>query len=169
MQDEFIRAIFQNDLKRIVRDLNGGRDPNLPDRYGWIPLHRAAASNRARIAQVLLDAGSSLTACGTEEWTPLHLAAVSLSAAAISVFVRAGADPNVPSNRGDTPLHLCVISDKLYSYLGTKAGTKTARLLLRAGASLPLTNREGLSPLTKAEQEQATRMAAFFRRYLEKV
>ncbi len=84
--DEFIRAVLQNDLKAIVRSLKAGRDPNLPDQYGWIALHRAAAEHRDRIAGVLVEAGSSLSAGGTEGWTPLHLAAVSHSERVVEIL-----------------------------------------------------------------------------------
>jgi ankyrin repeat protein len=139
-----------------------GRDPNLPDQYRWIALHRAAANNRARIAELLIDAGSSLTARGTEGWTPLHLAAASGSTDVVSVLIKAGSDVNDPSDRGDTPLHLCVMSDRVVAHVGLRA----APLLLKAGARVDISNKKGLSPLTKAETQGATKMAVCFRRYL---
>lgn len=47
-------------------------------------------------------------------------------------------------------------------------GTKAIRLLLNGGAAVECTNDEGLSPLSKAERENATRVAALIQRYLAK-
>src|SRR5262245_22566714 len=109
-QDPFIQAVIDNQREAVITDLANGRNPNTPDEFGWIPLHRAAANNSAAVAKVLLQAGSSLTATGTDEWTPLHLAAVSGSSEVVELLIAAGADVDALSKFGDTPLHFCVIS-----------------------------------------------------------
>lgn len=162
MPDEFIRAVLQNDIKRVRRDLDNGRDPNLADEYGWTALHRAATTSHVEIAQLLIRAGSSLTAQGTEGWTPLHLAAASESKAVLALLIKAGADVNALSTRGDTPLHLCVKSDRVTAFVGTEA----ARCLLKAGARVDVVNNKGLSPLTKADSLGASKLATLFRKFL---
>ncbi len=158
--DEFIRAVLQNDLKAIVRSLKAGRDPNLPDQYGWIALHRAAAEHRDRIAGVLVEAGSSLSAGGTEGWTP-SLAAVSHSERVVEILLRAGADINSQSSHGDTPLHLCVMPENVDAVLGLRAPW----LLLSAGANTGLKNNEGLTALEKAKAAGAKRVENCIRRH----
>lgn len=162
MPDEFIRAVLENDIKRVNRDLKKGRDPNIPDEYGWIALNRAATTSHVRIAELLIRAGSSLSARGTEGWTPLHLAAASESKLVLAVLIRAGANVNDQSSLGDTPLHLCVKSDRVTALLGTEA----ARRLLKAGARVDVINSEGPSPLEKAEALGVSKLADMFRLYL---
>lgn len=99
MRDRFIQAVIDNDCDIVRAELANGRDPNAPDQYGWIPLHRAAANDSADVIQILLDAGSSLTAVGTDSWTPLHLAAVSSSTEAVRLLVKAGANIHTDKRR----------------------------------------------------------------------
>lgn len=155
MPDAFIEAVIANDSHTVRAALARGRDPNLPDQYGWIALHRAAANNSAEVAMLLLDAGSSITATGTEEWTPLHLAAVSGSSRMVKVLVDAGAPIDAPSCYGDTPLHLCY-------------EVSSARILLQAGADPDRLNHKGLSPWMKAEKYGDTEVAAFIKSWPDK-
>ena len=41
-QDPFIQAVIDNQREVVSTDLANGRNPNTPDEFGWIPLHRAA-------------------------------------------------------------------------------------------------------------------------------
>lgn len=141
--DPFIQAVIDDQCEAVVDGLAGGRNPNTPDEFGWIPLHRAAANNSAAVAKILLQAGSSLTATGTDEWTPLHLAAVSGSSEVVELLIAAGADVDALSKFGDTPLHLCV----------TACDPKSAEMLLRAGAKPHPLNKRGLTPLVKARNQ----------------
>src|SRR5215470_18366939 len=97
MREPFIQAVIDDDSVAVAEGLAKGRDPNDADQYGWIPLHRAAANDSAQVAKLLLQAGSSLTATGTDGWTPLHLAAVSGSSEVVKILVAAGADINALS------------------------------------------------------------------------
>ncbi len=159
--DELIRAVHQGDIKTIVRNLNAGHDPNVQDQYGWTALHWAAAEHRDRIASLLIEAGSSIAARGTEGWTPLHLAAVSQSARVTETLLRAGADVNSQSIHGDTPLHLCVMPEKVDRHLGLR----TPWLLLSAGANVNIKNKKGLTPLAEAIAQRARRIEGCIRRH----
>jgi ankyrin repeat protein len=149
MRDFFIQAVIDDQCEAVVNELAIGRDPNAPDEFGWIPLHRAAANNSVAVAKILLEAGSSLSATGTDAWTPLHLASVSGSAEVVEMLIAAGADPDALSVFGDTPLHLCV----------TSCDVRAAEMLLRAGANPHVLNRKGLSPLAKARNKRCAAIA----------
>lgn len=144
--DPFVHAVLDNQSEAVIAGLKSGRDPNAPDRFGWIPLHRAASCNAAAVAKILVDAGSSLTARGTDGWMPLHLAAVSGSADVVELLINAGADVNARSKAGDTPLHLCI----------TSRNERAARMLLEAGANPKLLNKKRISPLAKAKEKGCT-------------
>jgi ankyrin repeat protein len=155
MIDPFIQAVIDGNTEIVASGLERGRNPNQPDRFGWIPLHRAAANDRAEVANLLIAAGSSIEARGTDCWTPLHLAAVSGSASVVSLLVEAGANVNAQSEFGDTPLHLCVISRNVES----------AGALLTGGALLTVENKKGLSPLADAEARGRTALSELFSRW----
>jgi ankyrin repeat protein len=155
MPDPFIQAVIDNDVEAVRTGLASGRDPNLPDRYCWIPLHRAAANDSAEVAEVLLQAGSSLVATGTDNWTPLHLAAVSGSSRMVKVLVEAGAPVDALSYCGDTPLHLAFYP-------------QSAETLLMGGANPTLPNNKGVTPLANAQEKGYGPVAEVIRRWIAK-
>ena len=158
MSDPFIEAVLDGDIEAVRSGLAHGRDPNIPDRHGWIALHRAATCQNEEIGNLLIEFGSSLTATGTDQWTPLHLAAVSGCFKMVKVLVDAGADIDALSVRGDTPLHLCSAS----------CSTESAQTLLEAGANAKLANHNGLSPLAKAKNDGCEALAHVIERWLNK-
>lgn len=158
MRDPFIEAVLEGNAEVVRAGLANGRDPNLPDQYGWIALHRAATCQNEEVGILLINAGSSLTATGTDEWTPLHLAAVSGSFPMVKVLVEAGAEVDALSYCGDTPLHLCV----------TSCNGESAETLLKAGANPNLANQKGLTPLTKARSANCSSVADVINDWLNK-
>jgi ankyrin repeat protein len=106
----------------------------------------------------LLQAGSSLTATGTDDWTPLHLAAASSSPAMLKLLVEAGAEVDALSICGDTPLHLCV----------TSCNVESAKTLLDAGAIPDVENHKGVTPLMSAQNDGCTAIAELIQRYTTK-
>src|SRR4051794_19537864 len=105
---DLVLAIIDRDIAEVKRLHANGVSILEPDQYGWIPLHRAAVSNRAGIVRLLLKWGSPLEAVGNFRWTPLHLASISRSHRAIAVLLECGANVNAQSESGCTPLHLVV-------------------------------------------------------------
>jgi ankyrin repeat protein len=154
MAEPFIQAVIDNDVEGVRSGLANGRDPNLPDQYGWIPLHRAAANDSAEVGEILLQAGSSLVATSTDDWTPLHLAAISGSSRMVKVLVAAGAAVDALSYCGDTPLHLAFYPE-------------SAETLLKAGANPRLPNHKGLTPLARAQNLGYNAVADVIRRWIE--
>jgi uncharacterized protein len=155
MRDPFIQAVIDDNEEAVRTGLANGRDPNLPDQYGWIPLHRAAANNSARVAKLLLQVGSSLSAVGTDRWTPLHLASVSGSSNVVKLLVEAGAEVDALSYCGDTPMHLCI----------TSRSVESVQTLLQAGANPHRVNDEGVSPLAAAREEECTGIVKLIERW----
>jgi ankyrin repeat protein len=154
MPDPFIQAVIDNDVEAVRTGLTNGRDPNLPDQFGWIPLHRAAANDSAEVAELLLRAGSSLVAIGTDDWTPLHLAAISGSSRMVKVLVAAGAPVDALSYCGDTPLHLAFYPE-------------SAETLLKGGANPTILNLKGMTPLARAQNLGYSAVADVIRRWIE--
>ena len=143
-QKDFVQAIISGNMK-LVREMHkAGASVMAADRYGWLPIHRAATNDRDRIVRLLIKWGSPLEPKGTEGWTPLHLAAVSRSSRAVAALLAAGANVNAKSDFKTTPLHLAI---------GTTINEpmmETARILVTAGAATDARNDEGETPLDKA-------------------
>jgi ankyrin repeat protein len=156
-------AAIAGDLDRARFLLLRGADVNQPDQYGWLPLHRAAANNRAPLIRYLLAQGSHIEARGTDQWTPLHLACVSGSSRSVAALVRGGADVNSVARGDSTPLHLAMIPviDSKYPDLHREAVRqvrRTVQILLRAGAK-PRLDANGQTPADVARERGAEELA----------
>lgn len=157
-------AVIAGDVDRVRVLVTGGADVNQPDRYGWLPIHRAAANNRALVIRYLLAQGSHVEARGTDQWTPLHLACVSGSARSVAALVRGGADVNSVARSNNTPLHLAMIPivDTKYPDLYRDAihrARRTLLLLLAAGAKPMIRDARGLTPADVARERNAEELA----------
>jgi ankyrin repeat protein len=83
-------------------------DPSAPDDEGWTPLHFAAQSNSAEIAELLLNAGASLAPRDTHGNTLLFKAVFnSRGKGDVIRLLRArGANPYATNKHGVSPLKL---------------------------------------------------------------
>ncbi len=159
-----VRAILRRDLKRVRSLVQRGADVNLADEHGWLPLHRAAASDHPGVVGYLLRSGSALEARGTDGWTPLHLACVSGSARAVAVLINGKANVNAVSTRGDTPLHLAMVPllDSSFGKLhdrSIRVARTIATLLMGAGAEPAMTDSRNRTPASIALKKGATELA----------
>ena len=68
-------AVKRDDLKTIVRLLNGGAEAGPPARDGTTPLHLAAALGREEYARLLVEAGAPPDAKDKDGLTPVQFAA----------------------------------------------------------------------------------------------
>jgi len=143
---EFVLVIIAGEIDRVQEMQAAGASVSEPDQYGWLPIHRAAANDRAEIIPLLIEWGSPLEATGTEQWTPLHLASVSMSSHAVAALLQAGANIHARSVYGATPLHLAV------SPTVTEQLLKTVRLLVSAGAVIDAPDGKGKTPLDEARE-----------------
>lgn len=102
-------VFFETATVESVEDcLDAGADPNEQDRWGYTPLHFAAAFNDdPEIISLLVDAGADLEA-RDKEWgaTPLHWAAWSNNNPTIATaLLGGGAELNARDQGDSTPLH----------------------------------------------------------------
>lgn len=74
-------------------------------------------------------------------WTPLHRAAASSCEAVVELLLQNGADPNAIGKLGEAPLHIAGSPD-------------IARLLIRHGAKVHLTDQHGNTPMDWAIKEK---------------
>jgi ankyrin repeat protein len=79
---------------------------NLPDNYGFSPLHYAATEGYYEICSVLLDAGANPNIQTNSSWaTALHRACYRGHLNVVQLLLEKGADPTIQDADGSTVLH----------------------------------------------------------------
>jgi ankyrin repeat protein len=108
----------------LIRILQNGRDPNVPDDSGETALHYAAQLGDQRMVQALLYYKASVDPRDQFGNTPLHWAAQRGNVAIVQMLIDAKATIDPQNKQGVTPL-----------MMAAKAGqTQAVRLLLKDGA-----------------------------------
>ena len=108
---ELIDAVRRGDVEAVRSLVRQGVDVNGAQGDGLTPLHLAATSGGAEIAEILVYAGANLesrTRNGAH--TPLHIASRGGHSAVIEVLLGASADLAVRTANGSTPLHFAAVS-----------------------------------------------------------
>ena len=100
----------------VEKLVNAGANPNLPNTYGYAPLHVAVWAGHTVIVEALLNAGADpnvvpveasqsehvLKHCGG--MTPLHFAAHAGNVEIVDLLLAAGADATAADAAGTTPI-----------------------------------------------------------------
>ncbi|HEX3857289.1 MAG TPA: ankyrin repeat domain-containing protein [Verrucomicrobiae bacterium] len=73
--DKLHRRIKNGDLLELHREVDGGLDPNLQNRFGWTLLMLAALEGNTKIGTFLIDRGASVTMLNNFGDSALSLAA----------------------------------------------------------------------------------------------
>ncbi len=126
---------------------------NEPTSDGSTPLHWAAARGDATSVSSLLLAGADINARDEEQTAPLSYSFLSIHSAAAKVLLKAGADRTAPNIYGNEPLH----------YAGNRAQDDLGPMddLIRGGALIDCTNKEGYTPLFYAINANKVRSVEF--------
>jgi hypothetical protein len=126
MQQQFLDAIEEGDVKRVRELIATGADVNLPDgkAHGRTPLMTASLS--PDMVRELIAAGANVNGTNGRE-TPLHVAAATNSVEEIKLLIQAGADIEAGAAKGQSAL-----DDALYCGRATDG----VRALVEAGAKL---------------------------------
>jgi len=149
-------------------------DPNIQNKYGETPLHRAAKykqvktvaellkhnanpntrsnyghtplydANNAEITELLLKHGAHVDDQINGNCTALHIAACTGEIETLKVLLSFGANPNIQNMEGRTPLHFA-----------TKGGhLEVLKILLSFGANPDIPNSHGDTPLAVAVRKE---------------
>lgn len=70
------------------------------------PLHAAAASKKAEVVKILVDAGAPVNGQQQEGWAPLHEAAKSNNLDMARALLARGADPKLTNDKGQSAIGL---------------------------------------------------------------
>lgn len=190
-----VDAAARGDADRVRQLLRDGADVNEARGDGMTALHWSAETGNARLADMLIYAGSHLDA-GTRigQYTPLHIAGRQGHADIVRSLIAAGADVEAAtSNSGATPLHLAAASgsaDAVATLIEGGANVEARenqwgqtalifaasanrvdamRVLLDAGADPSVTSRfRDTAVMEQADQAAEQRIAQFLEEFKEK-
>jgi uncharacterized protein len=175
------RDSYAGRIDAVMTLLANGADPNRTDEAGNTPLHFAALTRDAGIAQSLLDAGARLDAINREEMTPLALACEGSNWVVVEFLVKRGARSDVDGATpallfaaavdGDDPrgVKLLLKAKARVNALGPHArsalmvaaladNAEIAEALLAAGAEVETRDVAGRSALLEAARAGANRV-----------
>lgn len=134
------RDSYAGRIDAVMTLLANGADPNLADEGGNTPLHLAALTRDAGVAQSLLDAGARLDAINREDMTPLGLACEAGNWVVAEFLVKHGARSDVD---GATPA-------LLFAAAVDGDDPRGVKLLLKARARVNARGPQGRSALMVA-------------------
>jgi F-type H+-transporting ATPase subunit beta len=117
------------------RQAGASRQPSLPMRWGYTPLHLAATYGYITLVDLLLSHGADLDAATCGE-TPLHRAVMVDDEAMVTALLQRGALVDAVDGNGMTPLHRAVINRR----------PGIVKRLLEHGASVTIRDKAGRTP-----------------------
>ena len=120
-----------------------GANVNAKNKWGFCPLHIAAARGKACIVRLLLEAGAKTDAEDDYEETALHKAVMNNRYGATWLLLKSGANVNNTDHKGNTPMH----------YAALVNNSELVEPLLEFGADPYAKNNEGKTPLDFCRDE----------------
>ena len=114
-------------------------DVNIRDKYGQLPLHRAAEADHVKCVELFVQLGADVNVKDNRGKTPLFVAAYSGRYECIEKLIElgAGVNINVKDNKGETPLLAATENGK----------HECIKRLVELGADVNLSNNDNHPPL----------------------
>ncbi|XP_075406493.1 ankyrin repeat domain-containing protein 26 isoform X3 [Tenrec ecaudatus] len=148
---EIHKAAWAGDVGEVQRLLTLRRnDLDRRDRQNRTPLHLACANGHVGVVKVLVKRKCHLNLCDRDNRTALMKAVQCQEEECAAVLLENGADPNVMDLDGNTALHHAAFGD-----------VSVAEKLLFHGADIEARNKDDLTPLSLAVNENKEEMVAF--------
>jgi ankyrin repeat protein len=120
------------------------------DRFGAMPLARAARSGQRAVVALFLTKGAQIDGRDIAGATALYLAAESQRQATVALLLAKGADPNLPTREGTTPLMAAAGVGWVLTqtYVESKqASLEAVKLCVEKGADVNAVNSAGITAL----------------------
>jgi uncharacterized protein len=181
-------AAAQGDIALIERLVAGGQKLEAKDRHGRTPLHVAAFQKRHDAARALMKLGADPNALEAQKYDIITIASVANDVEMLKIAIEGGGKAtNITSPYDGTALiaaahlghaevvrtliaakapldhvnnlHWTALIESIVLGDGGKNHIACLEALVKAGANLNLTDREGATPLTLAKRRDYTAMA----------
>jgi ankyrin repeat protein len=134
------RDSYDGRIEAVMTLLANGADPNRADEAGNTPLHFAALTRDAGVAQSLIDAGARIDAINREGLTPLAIACEAANWTVVEFLLKRGA-----------AVHLAAASPALLAAAAVEGDDpRGVRLLLKAKAKVDARGPQGRTALMVA-------------------
>lgn len=93
--NDFINAIRAKNFDEVIKLIKRIDNINVPNLYGWIPIHIAAQTGDVSVIELLINNGADINNVGrSSKWTPLMYAASNGHFEAVEYIVELGVDIN---------------------------------------------------------------------------
>lgn len=128
-------------LMKTLASQYGTRIPlNTSDQWGMFPLGYAAEKGYTEVAELLIEAGSDITARSDDQLTFLHIAAKNWNEEVVELLISKGALPDIATYRtGQTALHIATDAEEEH--------TGIVRRILGVGSNANALDSEGDTPI----------------------
>lgn len=133
------------EVTKLLLQNGAAEDINMRTISNRMPLHIAAEGDCPEIIDLLIQYGADVEAKDEYGYTPLCCAADARNAENIEALLNNGANPDVINGDGNTPLHMIIAAGG-----SSSNAVKCVNTLIKGGASLGITNKQGKTPLLKA-------------------
>lgn len=148
-------TVCPQDPQLVQVMLAHGADNKATDTKKQTALHDAASCNHLEVAQLLLQHGANVNAQDISGCTPLMQAAMLDHTDMTRLLLQHGANASAENERGDTALYYAADSD---------VSIPLFRLLLAQGADPKHRDRDGVTPLSVAEDRCRPEVVALLRK-----
>ncbi|MGB0920384.1 MAG: ankyrin repeat domain-containing protein [Alphaproteobacteria bacterium] len=139
------KAVEENNLTELRRQLLNGTSPNVRDQDGNPLIVLAAAKNRAYLISVLLEFGANVNQTNEEKRETATIVAADRGAHdTLELLIEGEADLDAEDNQGETALIKAVL----------KGHIRSVRALLDGGADMNHTDYTGRTALAHAEESR---------------
>ncbi len=120
-----------------------GAKPDLPDEFGWTPLHEACNNGNEAIVAMFLQLPFNLDGVSRKGETALHLATRQGYERIVKQLLQAGANHEFRNRDGNTPMHVAALAGRV----------DLLQTLLDAGGDIHARNLLGETPLHSCARE----------------
>ena len=149
-EDSALRfAVFARRTDIVNALLEGGANPNQPNKNGSTPLSAATGESSADIVKALLDSGANVDATDIFGRSALIWAASEGKSNIAMILLAADANPNVAMDDGGTALMATAVYGRY----------EIAKALIAAGANLNATQKDGWTALNIAANKGHSQVA----------
>ncbi|MEJ8848041.1 ankyrin repeat domain-containing protein [Variovorax rhizosphaerae] len=186
------KAAWRGDLASLNSELKAGADTKARDAHGRTPLHVATFARHSDVIRALAQAGADLNALENDRYDAVTIASVANDPATLATLLWLGASASQVTSRYDgtaliaaahlghdevvrqlitagapldhvNNLHWTAVIESIVLGDGGPRHQRTLALLVKAGANLQLTDREGNTPLQLATMRGYAPMIAMLK------